>query len=45
MKLLIIVLLKTTRMKTNWKTVVLYIVRIIELLVTGAAGGMIGGGL
>jgi len=32
-------------MKTNWKTVVLYIVRIIELLVTGAAGGMIGGNL
>lgn len=32
-------------MKTNWKTVVLYIVRIIELLVTGAAGGMIGGSL
>lgn len=29
-------------MKKNWKTVLLYIVRIIELIVTGAAGGVIG---
>ena len=26
-------------MKKNWKNVLLYIVRIIELLITGAAGG------
>jgi len=46
MKLLIIVLLKTKcNMKKNWKTVLLYIVRIIELIITGAAGGMMGGNL
>lgn len=28
-------------MKTNWKSVLLYIVRILELIVTGAAGGTI----
>ncbi len=33
------------RMKKNWKTILLYIVRIIELIITGAAGGMIGGNL
>lgn len=27
-------------MKKNWKSVVLYIVRIIELIITGAAGGI-----
>lgn len=32
-------------MKKNWKTVLLYVVRLIELLLTGAAGGMIGGSL
>ena len=26
-------------MKTNWKRIVLYIVRLIELIVSGAAGG------
>lgn len=46
MELLIIVLLKTkSNMKKNWKTVLLYVVRLIELLLTGAAGGMIGGSL
>lgn len=46
MELLIIVLLKTKcNMKKNWKTVLLYVVRLIELLLTGAAGGMIGGSL
>ncbi len=46
MKLLIIVLLKTkSNMKKNWKTVLLYIARIVKLLITGAAGGMIGGSL
>lgn len=32
-------------MKKNWKTVLLYIVRIIELLVSGAAGGALGSNL
>lgn len=32
-------------MKKNWKNVLLYIVRIIEQLITGAAGGALGGGL
>lgn len=32
-------------MKKNWKTVLLYVVRLIELLLTGATGGMIGGSL
>lgn len=32
-------------MKKNWKSVLLYVVRLIELLLTGAAGGMIGGNL
>ena len=31
-------------MKKNWKNVLLYIVRIIELLITGAAGGALGSG-
>ena len=26
-------------MKNNWKSIVLYIIRVIELIVTGAAGG------
>ena len=45
MKLLIIILLKTKNMKINWKNVILYAVRVIELLLTGAAGGAIGGNL
>lgn len=32
-------------MKKNWKNIVLYIVRVIEMLLTGAAGGIIGGNL
>lgn len=32
-------------MKKNWKNVLLYIVRIIELLIIGAAGGALGSGL
>ena len=26
-------------MKTNWKSIVLYVIRVIELVLTGAAGG------
>ena len=32
-------------MKTNWKSVVLYVIRIIELLLTGAAGGALASSL
>ena len=39
MKFIMFIYLKTTSMKVNWKQVVLYIVRIIELVITGAAGG------
>ncbi len=41
MKLIMFIYLKTTSMKVNWKQVALYIVRIIELVITGAAGGAI----
>lgn len=41
MKFIVYIYLKTTSMKTNWKSVLLYIVRILELIVTGAAGGTI----
>ncbi len=27
-------------MKTSWKKVLLYIVKLVELLITGVAGGM-----
>lgn len=39
MQLIIFIYLKTKRMKNNWKSIVLYIIRVIELIVTGAAGG------
>lgn len=46
MRLLIIIIhLTTKRMKTNWKNVLLYIVKLVELLITGAAGGAIGSSL
>lgn len=46
MKLLIVLFLKTTSMKkTTWKSVLLYIVRILELVLTGAAGGVLGADL
>lgn len=32
-------------MKTSWKKVLLYIVKLVELLITGAAGGALGNGL
>lgn len=41
MKLILFIYLKTTSMKTNWKKVALYILRLIELVITGAAGGTI----
>ena len=39
MKLILYIYLKTTSMKTNWKSIVLYVIKVIELILTGAAGG------
>ena len=36
---LLIIYLKTTTMKKDWKSIVLYIIRLIELILTGVAGG------
>ena len=41
MKFILFIYLKTTSMKMNWKQVALYILRILELVITGAAGGAI----
>ena len=38
MKFILFIYLKTTSMKMNWKQVALYILRILELVITGAAG-------
>lgn len=32
-------------MKTSWKNILLYVVKFIELLITGAAGGALGSNL
>lgn len=39
MKLILLIYLKTTSMNINWKRVALYVLRVIELIITGAAGG------
>lgn len=41
MKFIVYIYLKTSSMKVNWKSILLYIMRVIELIVTGAAGGTI----
>lgn len=41
MKFILFIYLKTSRMKVNWKHVALYVLRIIEMVITGAAGGAI----
>lgn len=41
MKFILFIYLKTSRMKVNWKLVALYVLRIIEMVITGAAGGAI----
>lgn len=41
MKFIMFIYLKTTSMKTNWKSIALYILRIVELILTGAVGGAI----
>lgn len=38
---ILFIYLKTSRMKVNWKRVALYVLRIIEMVITGAAGGAI----
>lgn len=39
MKLILLMYLKTTSMKIDWKRVALYVLRVIGLINTGAAGG------
>lgn len=41
MKFILFIYFKTSRMKVNWKRVALYVLRIIEMVITGAAGGAI----
>ena len=41
MRLILFIYLKTTSMKINWKRVALYVLRVIELIVSGAAGGAV----
>ena len=45
MKFILFIYLKTKRMKTTWKKVLLYIVKLVEMLITGAAGGALGDSL
>lgn len=39
MRFIMFIYLKTTSMKINWKSLALYVIRILELVLTGAAGG------
>ena len=41
MKFIMFIYLKTTSMKGNWKQVALYVIKVIELILTGAAGGAV----
>ncbi len=41
MKFILFIYFKSSRMKVNWKRVALYVLRIIEMVITGAAGGAI----
>ena len=41
MTLLVVFYLKSKGMKMNWKSIVLSVVRVIELIMTGAAGGAV----
>ena len=41
MTLLVVFYLKSKGMRMNWKSIVLYVVRVIELIMTGAAGGAV----
>lgn len=43
MEFILFIYLKTKTMKKwNWKSVLLYVVRLVELIVTGAVGGAAG---
>ena len=37
MKFIMYIYFKTANMRTNWKKIALYILRIVELVITGAA--------
>lgn len=39
MKLIMYIYFKTSSMKTDWKKLALYVLRIVELVITGAVGG------
>ena len=39
MRFILYIYLKTSGMNMNWKCIVLYVIRVIELMLTGAAGG------
>ena len=41
MRFIMFIYLKTTSMKVNWKQVALYVIKVIELILTGAAGGAV----
>ena len=41
MKLILLMYLKTRSRKIDWKRVVVYVLRVIELSVTGAVGGAV----
>lgn len=41
MQFLLILFIKTNFMKKNWKNIVLYIIRVVEMIITGAAGGAV----
>ena len=42
MKLLVVIYLKVKRMKLNWKRLLLSLIKFVEMIVAGAAGGTIG---
>ena len=43
MEFILFIYLKTKTMKKwNWKSVLLYVVRLVELIITGAVGGAAG---
>ena len=41
MKLILLMYLKTKSMKIDWKRVAVYVLRVIELIITGAVGGAV----
>ena len=45
MKFILFIYFTTKRMKTNLRSILLYVVRFFELLISGAAGGALGSSL